>query len=128
MVRLKSVLHWIRKYCYILHFICNINTGCCVVAYIFYILLKKGASANAGPHYQKLYGRVTNTCSNRRGQPKRSAMQGPHSGRNPSLIRLTSPSGKYELKAFSTRTLTSLASQNLWCNFCCNAGTEEGMK
>ena len=59
----------------------------------------KGTSADAGPHYHKLYGRVTNTCSNRRGQPKRSAMRGPHSGRKPLVIDFTSPSGKYELFA-----------------------------
>ena len=27
-------------------------------------------SADADPHYQKLYGRVTDVCSNRRGQPR----------------------------------------------------------
>ena len=57
----------------------------------FLFTCKKGASADAGPHYQKLYGRVTNVCGNRRGQPKRSAMQEPHPGRNPSLIRFNFP-------------------------------------
>ena len=51
----------------------------------------KGASADAGPHYQKLYSRVTNTCGNRKGQPKRSAMLGPHLGRNTSMIMLNFP-------------------------------------
>ena len=54
-------------------------------------------SADADPHYQKLYGRVTDVCSNRRGQPNLSAMKEPHPGRNPSLIRFASPSGKYAL-------------------------------
>ena len=34
----------------------------------------KGTSANAGPHYQKLYARVTHIRGNRRSQPSRSAM------------------------------------------------------
>ena len=55
----------------------------------------KGVSADADPHYQKLYGRVTDVCSNRRGQPNLSAMKEPRPGRNPSLIRFASPSGKY---------------------------------
>ena len=38
----------------------------------------KGMSANAGPHYQKLYARVTHIRGNRRSQPSRSAMKGPH--------------------------------------------------
>ena len=56
------------------------------LSYSIFISIMKGASADAGPHYQKLYGRVTDVCSNRRGQPKLSAMRGPHSGRNPSVI------------------------------------------
>ena len=62
---------------------------------IDFSLLVKGVSADADPHYQKLYGRVTDVCSNRRGQPNLSAMKEPHPGRNPSLIRFASPSGKY---------------------------------
>ena len=60
--------------------------------FIFYL---KGTSAYAGPHYHKLYGRVIRVWNNRRGQPKRSAMQKPRSGRSPALIRFASPSGKY---------------------------------
>ena len=60
--------------------------------YFFYL---KGTSAYAGPHYHKLYGRVIRVWNNRRGQPKRSAMQKPRSGRSPALIRFASPSGKY---------------------------------
>ena len=58
--------------------------------------IKKGVSADADPHYQKLYGRVTDVCSNRRGQPSPSAMKEPRPGRNPSVIRFASPSGKYD--------------------------------
>ena len=71
-------------------------------------LSKEGTSAYAGPHYQKLYGRVTHVWSNRRGQPKRSAMQEPRPGRSPFVIRFTSPSGKYELQ--SVRCLCTLVS------------------
>ena len=63
----------------------------------YFILLMKGMSANADPHYQKLYGRVTDVCSNRRGQPNLCAMIEPHPGRNPYLIRFAPPSGKYAL-------------------------------
>ena len=42
------------------------------------INVKKGTSANAGPHYQKLYARVTHIWGNRRSQPSLSAMKGPH--------------------------------------------------
>jgi len=66
----------------------------------FYFRRIKGASADAGPHYQKLYGRVTSVCGNRRGQPKRSAMQEPHPGRNTLVIIFTSPSGKYDFIYF----------------------------
>ena len=62
------------------------------------ICFSKGTSAYAGPRYQKLYGRVTRVWSNRRGQPKRSAMQEPRPGRSPLVIRFASPSGKYALK------------------------------
>ena len=63
------------------------------------INFKKGTSAYAGPRYQKLYGRVIRVWNNRRGQPKRSAMQEPRPGRSPLVIRFASPSGKYELLA-----------------------------
>jgi len=67
-----------------------------VLVSIFTLVLK-GVSADADPHYQKLYGRVTDVCSNRRGQPSPSAMKEPRPGRNPSMIRFASPSGKYDL-------------------------------
>ena len=62
-------------------------------------------SADADPHYQKLYGRVTGVCSNRRGQPSPSAMKEPRPGRNPSVIRFASPSGKYAVPPISSRTV-----------------------
>ena len=65
----------------------------------YFILLMKGMSANADPHYQKLYGRVTDVCSNRRGQPNLCAMIEPRPGRNPYLIRFAPPSGKYALNS-----------------------------
>ena len=54
-----------------------------------------GTSVNAGPHYQKLYARVTHFWGNRKGQPDRSAMKGPHLERTPSLITAPPPSGKF---------------------------------
>ena len=50
-----------------------------------------GTSANAGPHYQKLYARVTHIWGNRRGQPNRSAMRGPRPGRTSLLIKVNLP-------------------------------------
>lgn len=55
-----------------------------------------GASANAGPHYQKLYARVTHIWGNRKGQPDPSAMKGPRLERTASLITVPPASGKYE--------------------------------
>ena len=57
--------------------------------------IRKGVSADADPHYQKLYGRVTDVCSNRKSQPSQGAMKWPRLGRYPSLIRYAPPSGKY---------------------------------
>ena len=57
--------------------------------------VRKGVSADADPHYQKLYGRVTDVCSNRKSQPSQGAMKWPRLGRYPSLIRYAPPSGKY---------------------------------
>ena len=59
--------------------------------------IRKGTSANAGPHYQKLYARVTHIWGNRRSQPSRSAMRGPHPERTPYMIRVPLASGKYAL-------------------------------
>ena len=61
----------------------------------FFHWILKGVSADADPHYQKLYGRVTDVCSNRRGQPNQSAMKEPRPERYPSMIRYAFPSGKY---------------------------------
>ena len=54
-----------------------------------------GASANAGPHYQKLYARVTHVWGNHKGQPNPSAMKGPRLERTASLITVPPASGKY---------------------------------
>ena len=58
----------------------------------------KGTSANAGPHYQKLYARVTHIWGNRRGQPSPSAMKGPHPERTASMITFFGGDHKDPLK------------------------------
>ena len=50
----------------------------------------KGDSANAVPQYQKLRTRVTHIWGNRRGQPNRSAMRGPHPERTAFVITVAS--------------------------------------
>ena len=52
-------------------------------------------AANAGPHYQKLYARVTHIWGNRKGQPDQSAMKGPRLERTASLITVPLASGKF---------------------------------
>ena len=74
----------------------------------------KGVSADADPHYQKLYGRVTDVCSNRRGQPNRCAMREPRPGRNPSVIRFASPSGKYALPIVYRSYRLQQVKEHLW--------------
>ena len=54
-----------------------------------------GGSANAGPHYQKLYTRVTHIWGNCKGQPDPSAMKGPRLERTASLITVPPTSGKF---------------------------------
>ena len=54
-----------------------------------------GSSANAGPHYQKLYAQVTHIWGNRKGQPDASAMKGPRLERTASLITVPPSSGKF---------------------------------
>ena len=54
-----------------------------------------GTSANAGPHYQKLYARVTHIWGNRGGQSNRSAMRGPRPGRTALVITVPPASGKF---------------------------------
>ena len=83
---------------------------------LMYFFCYYGVSAYADSNYQKLYGRVTDVCSNRRGQPSPSAMKEPRPGRNPSMIRFASPSGKY---AFQNDTAKAPFS-NFYntCGFC----------
>ena len=57
----------------------------------------KGESAYAVPHYHKLRTRVTHIWGNRRGQPNRSAMEGPHPGGTAFLITVSPVPGKYAL-------------------------------
>ena len=54
-----------------------------------------GDSANAVPPTQKWRTRVTHIWGDRRGQPNRSAMERPHPGRTPLLIRVPPVPGKY---------------------------------
>lgn len=61
-----------------------------VLANYFFVCAISGTSANAGPHYQKLYARVTHIWGNRRGQPNRSAMRGPHPERTAFVITVAS--------------------------------------
>lgn len=49
------------------------------------------------PDYQKLRVRDTRIWGIRRGQPNRSAMEGPHPGGTAFLITVTPTPGKYEL-------------------------------
>ena len=80
----------------------------------------QGESANAVPHYQKYRTRVTRIWSNRRGQPQRSAMQGPHSGRTAFVITVSSVPGKYELCSSQTKLYNSLDSRchRIWKCLC----------
>ncbi|GBP88765.1 hypothetical protein EVAR_17873_1 [Eumeta japonica] len=47
------------------------------------------------PHYQKLRVRVTRIRGNRRGQPDRSAMEGPRPGGTAFVITVSPTPGKY---------------------------------
>lgn len=62
--------------------------------------------ALAGPHYQKLYARVTHIWGNRKGQPSPSAMKGPRLERTASLITVPPASGKYAFQAYACRGKT----------------------
>ena len=74
-----------------------------------------GASANAGPHYQKLYAQVTHIWGNRKGQPDPSAMKGPRLERTASLITVPPASGKYENSWRGCRSNPNLlTSISLW--------------
>ena len=55
-----------------------------------------GDSANAVPHYHKLCTRLTHIWGNRRGQPNRSAMEGPRPGGSALLITDSPVPGKYD--------------------------------
>ena len=72
------------------------------------ILLLKGLSflrlfvrgrANANPHYQKFCARVSHVWGNRRPQPQRSAMPGPHPEGAALLITASPAPGKYEVQS-----------------------------
>ena len=71
-------------------FCCLVSGVCCVLSVVCC-----GLFADAASNSQKLYGVVTVVGGNRSGQPSPSAMKEPRPGRNPSMIRFASPSGKY---------------------------------
>ena len=52
--------------------------------------------ANANPHYQKFCARVSHVWGNRKPQPQRSAMPGPHPEGAALLITASPAPGKYE--------------------------------
>ena len=54
--------------------------------------------ANANPHYQKFCARVSHVWGNRRPQPQRSAMPGPHPEGAALLITASPAPGKYEVQ------------------------------
>ena len=61
------------------------------------ISLNPGVSANADPHTKKFRARVARIWGDRKVQPIRSAMERPHPGGTPLLIRVPSAPGKYDL-------------------------------
>ena len=73
-----------------------------------------GDSANAVPHYQKLRTRVTHIWGNRRGQPNRSAMEGPHPGGTAFLITVSPVPGKYAF-SFTDSGYKLSVFANMWC-------------
>ena len=83
--------------------IVNVMFDCCHFFgfFFFFCINWKGTSANAGPHYQKLYARVTHIWGNPRCQPSRSAMRGPHPERTSYMIKVPLASGKYALAGAS---------------------------
>ena len=76
-----------------------------------------GTSANAGPHYQKLYARVTHIWGNRGGQSNRSAMRGPRPGRTALVITVPPASGKYAWPRISSTGLHVMRSIACGMNF-----------
>ena len=57
----------------------------------FFHWIRKGVSADADPHYQKLYGRVTDVCSNRKSQPKSVCNEMASSWEIPLIDQICSP-------------------------------------
>lgn len=80
----------------------------------------QGDGANAVPHYQKLHTRLIHIWDSRRGQPNRSAMEGPRPG-GTALVTTVSPvPGKYELFSRSIQHLcqsTVRAGVDRWQQF-----------
>ena len=69
---------------------------------VIYLIDCQGNSANAVPHYQKLYSRVNRVWINRKGQPSRCAMARPHPGGTTFMIMVASELGKYAVDCLFT--------------------------
>ena len=104
------------------------TTSTCNIMYCALISLHffqwTGTSANAGPHYQKLYARVTHIWGNRGGQSNRSAMRGPRPGRTSLLIKVNLPRqvsmnfltqhGRRVVQGFVTVLVGSIQIEEAW--------------
>ena len=77
-----------------------------------------GDSANAVPHYHKLYARVPHVWGKRRGQPNRSAMERPRPWGASLLIKATPAPGKYALFRACGKPQIHLKTDKLWCQEC----------
>jgi hypothetical protein len=75
------------------------------------------------PHYQKLRARVIHIWDNRRGQPNRSAMEGPHPEGTTLVIMVTPTPGKYALKCCEFWTPPDPPPRMLVA--CCTASTRQ---
>ena len=73
-----------------------------------------GVSADADPHYHKLCSRVSHIWGNRKGQPNRSAMEGPRPGGTSLLIKVSPEPGKY------TEVMWLLPNQFHWNRLHCH--------
>ena len=74
--------------------VCSMHAHMCTCIHAFFEIfhcIRKGVSADADPHYQKLYGRVTDVCSNRKSQPKSMCNEMASSWEIPLIDQICSP-------------------------------------
>ncbi len=76
----------------------------CVYVYLYFLF--QGLRERS-PHYHKLYARLTHIWGNRRGQPNRSAMEGPHPGGTAFMITVSPAPGKYDCTQPRTEFIAS---------------------